>query len=363
MTATAAVSGLLLMSAGILPEAYGVTSSPLFPSLDLIEAKRWKVGGWDLPSKSPVECARHYDWFPAHAGAVRKAWDDVVVFVGHVGPLDWAFEAQSELVVSPPPDEVVSTLASNIESFRQTADVDHILVAYLGSPHRTVDLGLITENPALPASYYYGLAAVQTGCDFVDFTPSSALEFPSLIQAAEEAGQRVVGRDLSTGQTMMKAALHEMFLQRNMILSSWYSTNLIGNNDGRALTTAGFDAAKLADKLGAFGRNEPTIAHEVRIEFMEEWGDNKESWDAGRIATWHAAPPVDIRINWRGPDSFLAAPLVLDVARLMMYEAEAKTMAGLLGHLGYFFKRPFGMETTTLSSRWENLVNRYCLAS
>ena len=90
---------------------------------------------------------------------------------------------------------------------------------------------------------------------------------------------------------------------------------------------------------------------------MRSWGDNKESWDAAEFKSWGEEHPISLRINWRGPDSFLAAPMVLDLARLIM--EPTSSVPGLQKHLGFFFKRPLGMEGSLLSESWLKLVGNY----
>ena len=50
-----------------------------------------------------------------------------------------------------------------------------------------------------------------------------------------------------------------------------------------------------------------------------------------------------MQFTWQGNDSALAAPLVLDLARLAAF-AKAKDESGLLPHLAGFFKNPAGVE-------------------
>ena len=359
MTATAAVSGLRLMACGELEEVYGATSSPLFPAVNLPDASEWHVGGWDVLDEDGFESARRYGWFPDHTVSLRSAWDDVIRYPGVHGAADWITHQSGRSASTGSVDQLIDQVRDNILDFRERSGASDVTVAYLGSPH--VDCppaGFSTEES--PASLVYARSAVSAGCDFVDFTPSVALESPGLVEAARDQGVRVAGRDLSTGQTMLKAALFEMLHRRNLVPSSWYSTNLIGNRDGEALTTPGYQDLKLQDKLGAARSLESSrLDHQVRIDFMSEWGDEKESWDAGAVPVWHDHGRIDLRVNWRGPDSFLAAPLVLDVVRLLQFERSRTGSAGLQGQLGYFFKRPFGREGTHLSARWAELVDHY----
>ena len=79
---------------------------------------------------------------------------------------------------------------------------------------------------------------------------------------------------------------------------------------------------------------------DTRIEYVEELGDFKTAWDlitfAGFLGTG-----MRMEFTWHGCDSALAAPLVLDLARLTA-AAHAAGQAGPLTDLAFFFKDPLG---------------------
>jgi myo-inositol-1-phosphate synthase len=50
-----------------------------------------------------------------------------------------------------------------------------------------------------------------------------------------------------------------------------------------------------------------------------------------------------MQFTWQGCDSALAAPLVLDLARLALL-AQRRGEVGILKHLACFFKSPMGVE-------------------
>jgi myo-inositol-1-phosphate synthase len=154
----------------------------------------------------------------------------------------------------------------------------------------------------------------------------------------------------------LKVTLAESFRRRNIELESWYSLNLIGNHDGLVLSDPEFAVAKLADKTDAL-HPQPDQSHKVRIEYVPPWGDAKESWDAVEARSWLGSR-VTLRINWRGHDSELAAPLVLDLARLLVHSASLGR-TGFQANLGFFFKRPFLRENTSISERWSELVQSF----
>jgi myo-inositol-1-phosphate synthase len=52
---------------------------------------------------------------------------------------------------------------------------------------------------------------------------------------------------------------------------------------------------------------------------------------------------MTLQFTWQGCDSILAAPLVLDLARLALL-AQRRGEAGIMDHLACFFKSPEGVE-------------------
>jgi myo-inositol-1-phosphate synthase len=61
-----------------------------------------------------------------------------------------------------------------------------------------------------------------------------------------------------------------------------------------------------------------------------------------------------MEFSWHGCDSALAAPLVLDLARLAT-AAHAAGRAGPLPELAFYFKDPIGATDHTLAGQWAAL--------
>jgi myo-inositol-1-phosphate synthase len=57
---------------------------------------------------------------------------------------------------------------------------------------------------------------------------------------------------------------------------------------------------------------------------------------------------------WQGCDSLLAAPLVIDLARLTLF-AQRRGEKGILKHLACFFKNPLGVTEHDFFKQWEML--------
>jgi myo-inositol-1-phosphate synthase len=64
---------------------------------------------------------------------------------------------------------------------------------------------------------------------------------------------------------------------------------------------------------------------------------------------------MKLQFTWEGSDSALAAPLVLDLVRLLVH-ADAQGEGGLQPHLASFFKDPLGVDEYDLSQQFGMLA-------
>lgn len=205
----------------------------------------------------------------------------------------------------------------------------------------------------------YAYAAIEENCPFVDFTPNVTLETEALLELADIKNVPLAGRDGNTGQTLMKTVLGQMLKIRNLKLDGWYSTNILGNNDGKVLARNEHAEIKMRDKLGVL---EPLLGygdfdHTVNIEYFAPRGDNKEAWDSIDFLGW-LDQSISVKINWLGRDSILAAPLILDLIRLLEY-AQREGEKGIQSHLAMYFKNPLGTKTRGFFDQYKLFVDYY----
>ncbi|MCF6154490.1 MAG: hypothetical protein E3K36_04395 [Candidatus Brocadia sp.] len=169
----------------------------------------------------------------------------------------------------------------------------------------------------------------------------------------------LAGRDGNTGQTLIKTVLGQMFKIRNLNLNGWYSTNILGNNDGLVLSMPEHRQTKMEDKLGVL---EPVLGynhftHIVDIHYYPPRGDNKEAWESIDFSGW-LGMPMSAKINWLGRDSILAAPLIIDLVRLMEF-ALRRGECGIQSQLAIYFKHPLGTSARGFSDQYMLLKNYY----
>ncbi|WP_020548932.1 inositol-3-phosphate synthase [Embleya scabrispora] len=211
------------------------------------------------------------------------------------------------------------------------------------------------EN-VLPPSARYAWAAAQAGCAFVDFTPSAGARIPGVAEVFTSYGVPFAGSDGKTGETLLKTVLAPMFAQRALRVTSWSGTNLLGGGDGETLSRPERAAAKIDSKDRAL---RSLLGHPVgggvHIHNVPELGEWKTAWDhvtfEGFLGT-----RMNLQFTWTGCDSALAAPLVLDLARLSARALDAGC-AGPLRELAFYFKDPVGTDVHALSAQYDALVS------
>jgi myo-inositol-1-phosphate synthase len=136
---------------------------------------------------------------------------------------------------------------------------------------------------------------------------------------------------------------------------------VLGNTDGLALS----DPSTAASKIESKGKVVPSIlGYEphmiVRIDYVPTLGDWKTAWDLVQFDGF-LGTPMTLQLTWQGSDSALAAPLVLDLIRLVDLAA-ARGEQGGLGHLAFFFKSPVNSELHNLADQ-HALLCRHVLAA
>ncbi|MGJ6968501.1 inositol-3-phosphate synthase [Streptosporangium sp. G11] len=257
-------------------------------------------------------------------------------------------------------------IGADITEFRLRHDLERVVVINVSTtepapePHpahadlELLEAELATSRDLLPPSALTAYAAFRAGCPYVDFTPSTGARLPALDRLAGLLGLPYGGHDGKTGETLVKSVLAPMFAQRNLRVRTWSGMNLLGGGDGANLADPAANAAKAASKQRVLGETLGyTPQGETRIEYVEDIGDFKTAWD---LVTFEGflGTPMRMEFTWHGCDSALAAPLVLDLARLTA-AAHRSGRTGPLGELAFFFKDPLGAVPHALADQWRVL--------
>jgi myo-inositol-1-phosphate synthase len=193
----------------------------------------------------------------------------------------------------------------------------------------------------------YAYAALKEGIPYANGAPNLSADVPALMQLAVDNGSPVAGKDLKTGQTLIKTVIAPGLKARLLGVEGWYSTNILGNRDGEVLDDPESFKTKESSKLGVLEHilrpdQNPELYgdmyHKVRINYYPPRGDNKEGWDNIDIFGWMGYP-MQIKVDFLCRDSILAAPIVLDLAMFMDLAGRAK-MGGIQEWLSFYFKSP-----------------------
>ncbi|MFG1821246.1 inositol-3-phosphate synthase [Microbispora bryophytorum] len=256
-------------------------------------------------------------------------------------------------------------LAGDIADFRDRHRLTRVVVVDVSSteppaevPYATLaDLeeALASGRDVLPASSLYAYAAFTAGCGYVAFTPSAGPTPPALDELARRSGLPYAGRDGKTGETLVKSALAPMFAGRALRVRSWSGLNLLGGGDGATLA----DPAARESKSASKARAVPAIVGEdveglTHIDYVADLGEWKTAWDHVTFEGFLGVR-MTMQFTWQGCDSALAAPLVLDLVRLVA-RAHETGHSGVLPELGYFFKDPLGGAGHDLPTQYARLV-------
>lgn len=279
-------------------------------------------------------------------------------------------EIEPEILAAPAgrtQHETVQRAVADLESFRLRNGLSRVVVINVSSTEPLItahpahqDLAALTEalrtEDVLPASSLYAYAAFTAGCSYVDFTPSTGARLPALAQLAGERGVPFAGSDGKTGETLLKSVLAPMFAMRNLRVRSWSGINLLGGGDGANLAQPDTNAAKVASKQRVLRE---TLGYQpeghTRIDYVPDIGDLKTAWDLITFSGFLGSQ-MRLEFTWHGCDSALAAPLVLDLARLTA-AAHSRGAVGALPQLAFFFKDPIGDVSHSLGDQWHDLVN------
>ena len=113
---------------------------------------------------------------------------------------------------SPGPKRLEHVVVVNVASTEPPVDADRAA----GRAGPSWSRCWTTRGCPLPASSLYAIAALDSGCSYINFTPSLGSPPPAIDELARLRGTRHMGCDGKTGETLMKSVLAPMFADRNL---------------------------------------------------------------------------------------------------------------------------------------------------
>jgi len=251
----------------------------------------------------------------------------------------------------------VEQIRQDIRAFTERTGIERLVVINLASveswPEDTAafatierfEQALLDNHPSISPAMLYAYAAIKEGIPYGNFTPSLGADIPALTALAQSSGVPVAGKDGKTGQTLVKTVIAPALRDRALHVDGWFSTNILGNNDGLALD----DPDSLESKLKTKGSVLDDILgykvedHVVYVHYYRPRGDDKEAWDNIDISGF-LGQRMQLKVNFLCKDSVLAAPLVIEIARCLDL-ARTRGQGGIQEQLGVFFKAPMTSRT------------------
>lgn len=347
---TTMVAGIQLLKQGLV----GTEGLPLaeFTNAGLADYSEIVFGGWDVFPDHLAKAAEQHDvlthkQFVAVEEKLRaiKPWPAIADkrFLENVDG--------SNVISHTSHRETLEKLRSDLADFRTT--VDSVVVINLASTEKLTAEGneqfnsltdferALDENSTdISPALLYAYAAIAEGIPYGNFTPSVAADVPALIEFAGRQNVPIAGKDGKTGQTFIKTVIAPALRSRALHVDGWYSTNILGNRDGLALSNEESLASKLKTKSSVL---EDILGYDVEdhivdIKYYRPRGDNKEAWDNIDISGF-LGQPMQLKINFLCKDSILAAPLAVEIARCLDL-AHKQGLSGIQEQLSVFFKLP-----------------------
>jgi len=379
---TTATLGLAALSRGLTSGTSLVTELPLFSKLGLIDPGQFVVGGHEIrASRFRQTAAEMHERAGVFSRNVLVGTDDLLasweanIRPGTVigsGPAIERLAESGAVRAALTGREAVDFIKADLAEFKKRNDLDDVVVVHVASTEppipfepeheddqkfaKSLEKQAVGQTP-LPASTLYATAAIELGFPYVNFTPSLGASIPVLERLAIRNGVPLCGKDGKTGETLMKTVLAPMFSRRNWKILSWVGHNIFGNRDGVVLDDPRHKASKVGTKdqvvSGIVGYKPQTL---VSIEYIQSLDDWKTAWDHIHFEGFLGTKMI-LQFIWQGCDSLLAAPLVIDLARLIL-DAKGRGQKGLQSQFASFFKHPEGSKEHDFFRQW-NILEAY----
>ena len=262
--------------------------------------------------------------------------------------------------------EIIAKIQADLQSFKK--ECDQVVVINLASTEKLAEEGneifnsitgfekaLDENSPEISPAMLYAYATITEKISYGNFTPSVGADIPALVEFAEKQGVSLAGKDGKTGQTMIKSVLAPAFRTRALKVEGWFSTNILGNRDGLALSNTDSLASKIKTKSSLL---EDILGYDVEdhivdIRYYRPLKDNKEAWDNIDLRGF-LNQPMQLKVNFLCKDSILAAPLAIEIARCLDL-AQQRGESGVLEEVGVFFKYPM---TRDKNAKTENALHK-----
>lgn len=350
---TTVMAGVALMRKGLAPKRGMITETKFCDGLDLAPLDNMVFGGWDLREDNAYDAAMSHQVLPASMiNWVKEELENFKPWKATASKKFLHSMAGQNILQLGSMREELAKIKQDISDFKAAHNLDRVVMVNLTSTekyceisevHKTLDAferGLDVNDDRISPAMKYLYVALDSGTPYVNFTPSLS-NIPALLEMSLKKQVPIAGEDGKTGQTLLKTALAPALALRDLHVDGWYSANILGNNDGLVLNDPESNKTKVESKKSVLDRilGYKVEDHQVHIHYYKPRGDAKESWDNIDISGF-LGERMQIKVNFLCKDSILAAPLILDLVRLIDL-AKRKGRSGIQEQLSLFFKAPY----------------------
>src|SRR6266571_3520279 len=205
-------------------------------------------GGWDIFEEDSYAAART-------AGVIEPSLlDQVRPEMERIRPWPAVFDQRYVKRLEGPnvkkgrnKKDLAEQVVADIRKFKADFKLDRLVMVWCGSTevymtesaaHATIagfERALEANDPSIPSSMVYAYAAIREGIPYANAAPNLTADIPALVALAAKTKSPLAGKDLKTGQTLIKTIIAPGLKARLIGVEGWYSTNILGNRDGEVL--------------------------------------------------------------------------------------------------------------------------------
>src|SRR5213075_3178051 len=253
-------------------------------------------GGWDLFDENCYEAAKT-------AGVLDKdLLDQIRPELEQIRPWPAVFDQRYVKRLAGPnvkkgrnKRDLAEQVMEDIQRFKDENSLDRLVMIWCGSTEifmteseaslTTFERALEENDPSIPSSMVYAYAAIRMGIPYANAAPNLTADIPALVELAARTRAPLAGKDLKTGQTLIKTIIAPGLKARLLGVEGWYSTNILGNRDGEVLDDPESFKTKEESKKSVldyilqpqlYPELYADLCHVVRINYYPPRGDNKE---------------------------------------------------------------------------------------
>ena len=223
---------------------------PIKNLIDGLDIQNVPISGWDISNKSIYQAMLDAKVLPSELVESLKPHTEFQQAMPSILYEGFAASNQSERANNILSGNIacwdhVKHIMNDIQLFKDSNQLEHVVVVWTASTERMVDTNNIhqchkqliqaikngTNYESISPSMIFAVASILSGCTFFNGSPQNTL-VPAIINLAKKNNVHVGGSDFKSGQTKLKSCLTEFLISSGMSPKSIVSYNHLGNNDG-----------------------------------------------------------------------------------------------------------------------------------